>query len=141
MSEPKPMDPERLADIRRRLAGERVAWIEDVDHRDVLAELLADRDYWQARVDVSAEDLNRVGVTLARLSTWLTANGWAVQPFDGSSWDGWKKGDEWLDVARSLFDTPQIAASVRQIADAEKRSQWDILTEVASTDPAGESHG
>jgi hypothetical protein len=74
-SEPKPMDPERLADIRRRLAGERVPWIEDADHRDVLAELLAAYDHLHVDFTIQVELLDEARAQRDALRAKLTEHG------------------------------------------------------------------
>jgi len=44
----QPMDAARLSDLRDHTTAMRTAsWISDADGRDLLAELLADRDHWR----------------------------------------------------------------------------------------------
>jgi hypothetical protein len=142
------MDPERLADLRRRIACGRVPerWY---------ADLLADRDYHaqragdlahaliatnherlaaqgevarlRARVRVEAEDVERVGVTRAKVRAWLLVHDLLSEPHtvQGERWAGYgylHHSDRTKDIANA------IANRARQLG----RPGLDILDEMAA---------
>jgi hypothetical protein len=107
-SEPKPMDPERLAELRHESSLMRVSMIPRSILRvsQLIDEALADRDCYarehermtsmvatvtaqladsrsevcrlRARVRVEAADVEPAGVALGHVESWLRADGWRV---------------------------------------------------------------
>lgn len=168
MSDPSPIDPERLA-LARKCTGS-VGWL-----RRLLADVLADRDYqeqrlvevseslraWiarandveneaaalrrevvrlRARVRVEAEDVERAGVTRAQVEAWLR-----MSPRWESSTNGawhWKPANG--GVFTTLSDgkrSDELADDVHWLAKREQRSGLDILEEMAATTPPAPARG
>lgn len=158
-TEAKPMDPERLADVRRWIAG---GWTPLP--RETEAELLADRDYqaqraeeWErkavglgadalaetvrlkdeiarlrSRVRVEAEDVERAGVTWAHVAAWLRANGWSAGEA-GAYYAVWHLGEGCVSVSvhPDHSSSREAARSINVIALETARSGLDILDEMA----------
>jgi hypothetical protein len=135
-NEPKPMNPERLADMRTRVACGRRPQI-------WFAELLADRDYHAQRAEqlererdeyeaaCQAKHVERAGVTRSRVEEWLRANGW-----HGLGWDrfGWVSATAPDSAVVDLWRTDGSTSTdltVRFIADHLDRPSMLILDEMA----------
>jgi chorismate mutase len=127
-AEPKPIDPDRLAELRSIIGalakhGEQrhVVQVRSPVIADIL-DLLADRDglasevaRLRARVRVEAEDVERAGVTWAHVEECL------------------KRSDPEIDIARlrRLWGAG-IERLIDQIARNESVSPWAILDEMAA---------
>lgn len=146
MTDPAPMDADRLAQLRAdlkrgRLSGPIFVTIED---------LLAAHDYWRARCPVTAEDIERVGLTRDDVAAWLTAQGWVASPNETTVRMG-RPSSEWAaslvtwraaqrgQAGVSVPDTDalnDLLEAVDACAFHFERPAQDILDEMAATRPA-----
>jgi hypothetical protein len=120
------MNSKRLARVTRLLSDGDAA----KPPLPLIHELLADRDYWEAeakrwrsRCPVTAEDVDRTGLTTPNAKAWL-----AAQDAPGPRWD--------------LADPHILARLVNDTARQADRPAHDILTEMAAVEveppPRGE---
>lgn len=147
---PKPMDPDRIAEVRRRLDSHSL----DRLPLRLNAELLADRDHWQAeavrwrdRCTVARDDVLRADVCRERVIRWLGARGWAPSERESTHRTAGQGRDysatltTWRSVPRDargvrVPDEEQawsdIADAVRTCAHHFSMSPWDVLDEMAA---------
>lgn len=120
MPDPKPMTPERLAEIRSE--------VEEHDHhwsaQAALGDLLAEVDYWRLRSPVTAKDVARTGVTWAHAAAWTRARGEHVNHVESAMRNG---------AAADLIDHNLINACAGFFGWPKCRH--DILDEMAAMEP------
>lgn len=148
---PSPMDPERLAMLRAEyeagaVESYQVGSNEDgPDFDDLLGELLADRDHWEAeakrwraRCDVTSRDIVEAGITRAKCEAWLEADGWALGSHPENEYRVWEKqGCDRVNLSPDTESWPTclatgIAVTISIRADERGRPAWDILEEMAA---------
>jgi hypothetical protein len=135
----RPMDSAMLAELREDIRGRKCGVGDGLAL--ALEDLVRAHDYWRARCPVTAEDIERAGLTWMHVDAWVRAqpDGAGETVTDGRPLAAWRKrrgnpdGATWQHGLGPLIHRGQsLAFAVAVAARAAVRPTQEVLAEMAA---------